>query len=148
MEYLTDKQVQDHIGESRVNKITTILINFRRFLHTEYEQADIVELYEAIKEMMAGTNVHGKEFKPNTLHTYVVILKPFLIWMIQNEKSTLPIKKIKAIKLPQRELNTTRPDEIHTVEEIEQVINAHRFLNIPALMPSCPYVHESQPLPG
>lgn len=123
-EYLTDKQVQDHISDSRVDKITSILIGFRKFLLVEYSSADIAEVYEAIKDLKNGNSKKGKPFKQNTIHTYVVILKPFFTWMIQNGKTNLPIKKIRAIKPPAKETNTTNPDEIHTVEEIEKVIDA------------------------
>lgn len=125
-EYLTEKQVQDHIGPARVNKITSILINFRRFLKVEYEAADISEVYEAIKGMMSGTGVHGRPLKQNTHNSYIVILKPFLIWMIHEGKTTLPVKKIRAITPPAQDHNVTKPDEIHTVEEIERMIDACR----------------------
>lgn len=124
VEYITEKQVQDHIGSARINKIVSILINFRRFLPVEYEAADVGEVYEAIKNLMNGASARGRPFKQNTLHSYIVILKPFLIWLVHEGRSTLPVKKIKAISPPSQDQNITRPDEIHTVEEIERMIDA------------------------
>jgi hypothetical protein len=53
-----------------------------------------------------GESTNGKTFKVNTIYDYVCILKPFCLWMIENGHSTLPEKKIRNLKVLQRDAMT------------------------------------------
>jgi len=124
VEYLTEKQARDHITISRINKIATILVNFRRFLPVPYREATMGDVYTGITALRTGTSQRGTPFKQNTIHSYIRITKPFLQWMIENEYSTLPEKKVAKIKAPGVDTQTTTPDEILTTEEVLTLIAA------------------------
>ena len=44
-EYLNEKTARDHIGWWRVRKLATELVNFRRYMLTQYRDATIIEVY-------------------------------------------------------------------------------------------------------
>jgi integrase len=123
-EYLDEKAARDHITLSRKNKITTTLVNFRRFLKTEYQKATAADIFAAINGLTHGKNVHDKPFKQNTLWSYIRILKPFLLWMIESGYSEIKPLKIKQIKAPAIDTDTSTPDDILTPEEIKGLITA------------------------
>lgn len=123
-EYLNEKAARDHITESRKNKITTTLVNFRRFLKEEYQQATAADVFAGINELTNGNTVHDKPFKQNTLWSYIRILKPFLLWLIESGYSDMKPQKIQQIKAPAIDTDTSTPDDILTPEEIKTLILA------------------------
>jgi integrase/recombinase XerD len=121
-EYLNEKAARDHISESRKNKITTTLVNFRRFLKDEYTQASAADIFSAINDLTTGKSVHNKPFKQNTLWSYIRILKPFLLWMIESGYSEIKPQKIKQIKSPAIDVDTSNPEDLFTQDEVKQLI--------------------------
>ena len=121
-EYLDEKAARDHITQSRKNKITTTLVNFRRFLLIEYTKATAADIFAAINKLTTGKNVHDRPFKQNTLWSYIRILKPFLLWMIESGYCEIKSLKIKQIKAPAIDTDTSTPDDIFTPEEIKALI--------------------------
>lgn len=123
-EFVQERQAQKHISDGRVNKIIFTLVQWRRFIPRQYRDVAIGEIYAAISELKAGQNAHKKVFQQNTIHDYIRILKPFLLWMMENGYSSLPEKKVRAIAAPAVNYQTTKPDEILSLEEIELLIRA------------------------
>jgi len=123
-EYLNERQAQRELSPGRINKIVFTLVGWRRFLQTPYRDSQISDIYQAVTSLKSGCSYKGKPFKQNTLHDYIRILKPFLLWMIENQYSTLPEKKIQQITAPSVDHQTTSPDEILTVDEIELLIRS------------------------
>jgi len=123
-EYLNEKAARDHITESRKNKITTHLVNFRRFLKIEYPKATAADIFSAINELTTGKTIHNKPFKQNTLWSYIRIVKPFLLWLIESGYSEVKPHKIQMIKAPAIDTDTSTPDDILTPEEIKALIQA------------------------
>jgi len=123
-EYLNEKAARDQITLSRKNKITTTLVNFRRFLKVEYQKATAAEIFSAINDLTNGKNIHNKPFKQNTLWSYIRIVKPFLLWLIESGYSDIKPQKIKLIKAPAIDTDTTTPNDILTPEEIKRLIQA------------------------
>jgi integrase len=121
LEYLTEKQASDDLSDIRCNKITSHLVNWRRFLKTEYSNCSITDIYQAINNLQKGKTRKGKPYKQNTKRDYVLILKPFLIWLNINGYNKLPIEKIKKISNPKAERMTKTPDQILSLEEIKKL---------------------------
>jgi len=121
-EYLAEKAARDHITESRKNKITTTLVNFRRFLKIEYQKATAAEVFAGINDLTNGKNINNKAFKQNTLWSYIRILKPFLLWLIESGYSDIKPQKIQLIKAPAIDTDTSTPEDILTPEEIKSLI--------------------------
>ncbi|MCE5297894.1 MAG: tyrosine-type recombinase/integrase [Methanoregulaceae archaeon] len=133
-EYLNEKAARDHITLSRKNKITTTLVNFRRFLKAEYQQATAADIFEAINQLTSGKTVHDKPFKQNTLWSYIRIIKPFMLWLIESGYSTIQPQKIKVIKAPAIDTDTSTPEDIITPEEIKTLIQACKHSRDRALL--------------
>jgi site-specific recombinase XerD len=123
-EYLDEKAARDHITLSRKNKITTSLVNFRRFLKTEYQTATAADIFAGINDLQTGKNLRNKSFKQNTLWSYIRILKPFLLWLIESGYSDIKPQKIQQIKAPAVDTDTSTPEDILTPEEIKALIQA------------------------
>jgi site-specific recombinase XerD/ribosomal protein L40E len=127
-EYLQMKVARDGICVVRVTKIASALCNFRRFMPVEYSSASTRDVY------MAVTAINQSELKQNTRSSYIRIFKTFYNWLIDEGYSTLGIsgdrsddkarRKIKEIKAPGIDSNTTSPDEILTPDEILRLIKA------------------------
>lgn len=121
-EYIHERKVTANLSKVRCNKISGCLINFRRFMSVEYHACTISDIFSGLDKLQVGLSVKGKPLSDNTKKDYIIITKPFLLWLIDNEYNLLPVKKIKLIKAPKVDLMTTSPDEILTVEEIENMI--------------------------
>jgi len=126
-EYLEEKKANDHIQLLRVNKITSILVNFRRFLTRPYSEAGMGDVFAAINDLKEYRSLQGKPYTQNTIHTFVSIVKPFLLWLIENEYSTLPEKKVKKLSGPGVDVNTTEPEDLWSAEEIQKLIEACKY---------------------
>lgn len=133
-EYLTEKQARDHIGMLRTNKITSILVNFRRFMTRSYREAGIGDVYAGIMALNTYQRPDGQPYKQNTIHSYIRILKPFFLWMVENDYTDIPEKKLKNIKAPSQDLHTTKPDEILSVQDIKALVSVCRYSRDKALI--------------
>lgn len=121
-EFVHERQAQRHISDGRVNKTIFTLVNWRRFILRPYREAGIADIYSGVAGLKTGKSTKDRSFKQNTVHDYIRILKPFILWLIENGYSVLPEKKILGITAPAADHQTTKPDEILTLEEIEQLI--------------------------
>lgn len=121
--YIVELCAGKGIGELRANKIAFTLNQWRRFLLVEYQDLRIEDVYQGIAGLKNGKSVKGKPFKQDTLHDYVVILKPFMLWMIDNgHNKQLLEKKVRALKPPGMDYNVTLPEDLPTMEEIAEII--------------------------
>lgn len=121
-DYVTERSVTAPGKKSRNVYLSFHLIVWRRYIRKEYHQATITDVYAAIEEIKTAKSNRGKPYRQNTIRDYVKSLRMFLFWMIENGKSTIPIEKVKKIKPPQTDSNTTSPDEILTPDEIRKMI--------------------------
>ncbi|WP_067048118.1 site-specific integrase [Methanofollis ethanolicus] len=121
--FITEQQASCSLTTIRVNKLVYLLVNWRRFVGP-YRTNAIFDLYTGINNLKGGTNQRGKPFKQNTLHDHIILLKRFYLWLIENDISTVPSKKVKAIKAPSMDRNTKLPEQMLTSEEIRALIAA------------------------
>ncbi|MDD1703344.1 MAG: tyrosine-type recombinase/integrase, partial [Methanoregula sp.] len=120
--FINEKQVQDRITQVRVNKIVSTLANWRRFISVQYRELSYESLSAGIAAMQTGNSKKGKPLETNTQHDYIRILKMFLTWLQENGIVDLPMDKVRKIKAPKQNFETTSPDEILTKEEIESLL--------------------------
>lgn len=132
--FINDKQVQDHISQARVNKIVSTLTNWRRFIPVQYHDLSYETLSAGIATMKTGNSQKGEALGVNTQHDYIRILKMFLTWLHDNEIVELPMDKIKKIKAPKQNFETTSPDEILTKDELEKLLAACTYSRDRALI--------------
>ncbi len=133
-EFLSERQATRHISNSRVVKLRYNLIAWRRFLHTPYAGITLADLYAALNAFQAGTSIRGTPFTQNTKHDYFVVLKTFMFWLIENGHSAIPVEKIRAIRAPPVDQNTTAPDALLTADEIKQLLGGCRSVRDRAIV--------------
>lgn len=126
VEYIAERQASFNISVNRAKKLTFDLIGWRRFITVPYRAATIGDIYIGVAGLKAGTSEKGRPFKQNTIHDYIQVLKPFLLWLIESEYSTLPEKKVRALKAPPIDHRTTGPDEILSIEDVTALMKACR----------------------
>ena len=86
----------------RANKLSFTLVGWRRFIGP-FRELTITDVYTGIEALKSGRSRTGRPFKQNTLADHVVILKRFLLWAIENGYSTIPEKKVRALKTSGKE---------------------------------------------
>ena len=105
-EFITELQASQNIGLLRTNKIIYTLVNWRRFI-TLYRDANISDVYKAISDLKQAKTKKGLPYKTNTIHDYIIFLKRFSLWLIENNYSSLPKEKIMRIRPPRIDSNKT-----------------------------------------
>jgi len=120
-EFIAERKVAANIGISRANKFTYVLVGWRRFIGP-FHEISIADVYTSIDTMKNSLTQKGTPFKQNTKHDWVRVLRQFLLWMIENEYSDLPERKIRAIKTPRRDTQTKTASQLLTPEEIQTLI--------------------------
>jgi site-specific recombinase XerD len=122
--YAAEYQATRHVSDLRIIKCMIDLANWRRYIKKPWRKATITDIHTGIETIKHSNSKRGKPFKRNTLNDYVKILRWFVLWMIENEYSSIQEKKIKAIKNPGVDYQTTEPDGILSREEVAAMITA------------------------
>ncbi len=122
-EFLAERRTAANISQGRVNKITFTLVSWRRFLGP-YRTLSIAGVYSGIEALKKGKSTRGQPFKPNTIADHVIILKQFLLWLVEEQYSTLPEKKVSRIKNPRKEHITKKATDLLTPEEVTLIVKA------------------------
>jgi integrase/recombinase XerD len=81
-------------------------------------------IYAGISALKSGTTKHGKQFKKNTIVDHIVIIKQFYTWLIENDYSAIPEKKLQKLRPPQHETMTKTASDLLKPDEITQMINS------------------------
>jgi len=125
-QHVREKAAINHITPGRQMKIMFTLIRWRTFLPRQYADLTYTDLLEGLENLKNGMSARGAPFKQNTLHDYIRILKSFLMWMIENEYSTLPEKKIQKIEVPGIDHETTEPNDLLSYDDLMRLLEACR----------------------
>ena len=121
--YIAESKSSSGIGTIRAMKLAYTLTSWRRFIG-EFSNLDITEVYEGIAKLKEGNSHKGSPFSQNTIYDHIRILKTFLLWMIDNDLSTLPEKKIQGLKMPPRNMMTKVASDLLTPEEMDAMLKA------------------------
>lgn len=131
-EYISDKVLQSGGTLTNVRKVKIInhLTNFARHFLSPGEGIDYSGLTDSTWRVAAGMlfaegkNPKGEPYSKNTKHDYVVILKPFLKWMIKRGYSNPGLTEdgINEVHNPPKEYVTKSAADLLTDEEIYKLI--------------------------
>lgn len=132
-EFIAERKVAANIGTSRANKFTYVLVGWRRFIGP-FHELSIADVYTSIDTMKNSLTQKGTPFKQNTKHDWVRILRQFLLWMIENEYSPLPERKIRRIQVPSKDTMTHKAADLLTPEEVKAILGACRWSRDRALI--------------
>ena len=122
-EFLNERRSCANISTGRANKITYTLVGWRRFIGP-FSGLAVLDIYAGIDALKRGKSHRGKPFKQNTLLDHVAILKQFIIWMIENNYSTIPEKKVHSIRNPKKNTLTKTAGDMLTPEEVLAILKA------------------------
>jgi site-specific recombinase XerD len=124
-EFITESRSTQNISLSRVNKIVSTLLSWRRFIGP-YAENSITDLYTGIESLKVAHSARGIPYKQNTIGDFVMILKQFYRWLIENEHSAIPEKKVVRIRPPSKDTMTKVAADLLTPDEITALIKACR----------------------
>ncbi len=124
-EFLAERRAAGGISHGRVDKLTFTLVTWRRFI-PPFSTLTIGTVYMGIDAIKNAKTPQGRPYKQNTLFDHVSILKQFLLWMIENEYSNLPEKKVKVIKSPRKDTITKTASQLLSPEEVKVLVKASR----------------------
>ena len=133
-EYLSERQATRQLGNPRILKMRYHLITWRRFIPRPYAEMSIGDVYTGLNALQTGTSSRGKPFKQNSKHDYIVVLKSFVLWLIANQHSTIPVEKIRDVRVPAVDHNTTTPDALLSAEEIKRLLTGCRSVRDRAIV--------------
>ena len=144
-EWLDEITAQNDLSVARANKIAYHMVTWRRFVGP-LRTNTVSDLNTGIRTLKTATGgrrlfaremparireqgddqaaLAGKPYKRNTIHDMVGLLKRFYLWMIENDHSGIEPKKVRAIKVPQKDRMTRTVETIPTPEEVDAIIRA------------------------
>jgi len=124
VEFVSDLKAFKGVGLWRQNKVTTHLVNWRRFVGP-FEENTLADLAAGINALHAATSpATGKPYAVNTIVDYIKILKQFYAWLIEEGHSTIPEKKLAKIKAPAKPRMTKTAADILTPAEVQAFLTA------------------------
>jgi integrase len=141
--YIAEKQSVDHISEARSRKIAVHLVGMRRFISVPYDKMTIDDIIAGIAALKNGHAVRfkrvkgtkdevmmydGGPFAPNTLQDYIKILKGFIGWLNDTQRtkrSQIDERRLKkAQKIDGAGRTPYKPEDLFSRDEINAMILA------------------------
>jgi site-specific recombinase XerD len=121
--YVKERTAQRSLSPGRQNKITLILLSWRRFI-PEYRNLTMDQVYGGLNQLSTGNAKDEQlELSKNYIYDHITILKPYLIWLIDEGHNTnLTEKKIQQIKRPQAVVMTKTVSDLLTEPEVRQIL--------------------------
>ncbi len=122
-EFLEEARATNQITLVRVRKLNAHLISWRQFIKP-FRENTASDLYAGLDRLKSHIREDGKPYAQNTQRDFVLFLKRFYLWMIDNGYSSIPEKKIKAIKPPATNTMTKTAEGLLSEEDIRAMIEA------------------------
>ncbi|MDT8358519.1 MAG: tyrosine-type recombinase/integrase, partial [Methanomicrobiaceae archaeon] len=122
-EFVFELQSSIDISIGRTNKLVYSIVGWRRFIGP-FTENTITDLFAGIGKLKAGKNEKGRPFKQNTISDLIAILKQFYRWLIENEYSAIPEKKLQKIKVPVKDPMTKEASDLLSPSQITDLMNA------------------------
>lgn len=105
------------VGTWRQNKVTSHLVRWRQWIGP-FTENTMPDLMRGISQLKTAQTNRGESYKTNTIIDYIKILKQFYTWLIENEYSDIPEKKLLKLKSPPKPRMTKTAEDILTPDEI------------------------------
>jgi len=112
------------ISAARTFKLTITLIHLREFFSQPFRESSIKDVYAARDRIEQAKTKGGTTFKQNTTADFVRFMKRFYLWMVEEGKSKIPEKKLRAIKPPAYVYDTKKAEDLFTKDEIHAMLKA------------------------
>lgn len=121
--YIRERSQNGQLKFSTKNKIAFYCLLWRKEA-PPFNELTTDDVYSTL-EKFTGANGDPTKYAQNTLHTLFGVVRPFLLWLIEEgHNSVLNEKKIRKIKRPSANTMTKKAADILTDDEIKQIIQA------------------------
>ncbi len=121
--FVAEMQSARDISLKRAHKLTYTLVGWRRFIGP-YRENDITALYAGIAALKNGKSLKDRPFSANSIRDHLLTIKQFYLWLVENELVDIAHKKVKDLKVPNRNTMTKVASDLLTIEEITAMLQA------------------------
>ena len=121
-DFVAEMKATRGIGVSRANKLTYILVSWRRFIGP-FRMNTVADLYRGIEALREARH-DNIPYKANTQRDHLLLLKRFLRWLKANGYSSVSEDKIAGIKAPRADRMTKTAAQLLGEDEIRGMIDA------------------------
>ncbi len=128
-EFVSHLQATSNIGEARAYKITNALSNITRFIKTPLMDNSIRDIQVAVSAIKRGEKLRAKNgnnggmLSQDTQRDYIMFLKRFYLWAVEEGLCDLPVDKIQKIKAPSSKRMTKTPEQMLSEEDIRKMLH-------------------------
>jgi site-specific recombinase XerD len=134
--FVSYKKATGNIGLQRQKRIIRDLIVLRKFLGPFVDNS-IIDIYNAVDKIKNANSQNGNKYKGSTIEAYIISLKNFYSWLIEEGISNIPLSKINNIKAKttgyvsiKGEENVLTPNEIKTLISSAKSIRDRCFISM------------------
>ena len=120
-DFIAEMKATQGIGVSRANKLTFILVSWRRFIGP-FRTNTVADLYRGIEALREARH-DNIPYKQNTLKDHLTLLKRFSRWLREMGYSNVPADKIEGIRAPKAD-RMTNDGQMLTEDEVRAIIDA------------------------
>ncbi|PKL59432.1 MAG: integrase, partial [Methanomicrobiales archaeon HGW-Methanomicrobiales-4] len=121
--YVYEHSASANISSLASLQLTRYIVTSRRW-SGPYSGATIIDLYKIVEGLKTGLSRSNKPFSEQTQYHYIVRLKAFFLWLVENEESNIPEKKIHAVKPPTFFSGLKNASNLLSSEEILEILNS------------------------
>jgi site-specific recombinase XerD len=121
-EFIAEIKATKGVCQGRANKLTFNIVAWRKYIGP-FRMNSFGDLYIGI-DRLNNARHDGKPYKRNTKRDLMLVLKRFYRWMIENQYSLIPEKKIKDIKAPGADRMTKTAAQLYDESEVRAMIGA------------------------
>ena len=129
-EFVDSLKSQNNISDSRAYKLTNALSNISRFIKTPFMENKIADIRAGVSAIKSGKKINAKNQKTpgdlsqNVKRDYIIFLKRFYLWSIEEGYCNLPPEKIRKIRPPSPDRVTKTAGQMLTNDEVLRMICA------------------------
>lgn len=129
-EFVDSLKIQNNISDSRAYKLTNALSNISRFIKTPFMENKIADVYAGVNAIKSGKKINAKNQKTpgdlsqNVKRDYIIFLRRFYLWSIEEGYCNLPPEKIRKIRPPSPDRVTKTAEQMLTNDEVLRMICA------------------------
>lgn len=119
--YVSEYAISRNVKNAGLVQITRLLISMRKICNA-YIGATITDFYAIINEIKSGKSQRGTPYGTATQNLYIIVMKVFFAWLIENGYSEIPLKKLNSVKPPGLPPSKISASDLLTADEITAIL--------------------------
>lgn len=121
-EYVEEMKAKGKMKESRASRVTSALVQWRRFIATPYDEMSLQVLLKGITAMKMGRSHTGLPYKQSTQRQIIKIIKTFCVYLRKKNMIDIGRDDLDEITPPPEDFASIRPENILTDGQIDKLI--------------------------